>query len=324
MSFETAKKALDLFFHHSQDSSSVTISFYGGEPLLNFDLIEQVILYSEKIFNVKEITFTITTNGLLLDLNRCSFLKQHNVYITVSIDGPKDINDRFRKNKYGMGSFDIVKRNLIAILRVMPNYYKRYISINSVITPLSEITLIKNFFINEMKIKESKLSMSMINTEGLDLIFDEIPNISNSQYQFLIDKEKDEVFNIHKKIYGDKSALPSVYHHFGPCVPVAKKLFVSTEGKFFPCEKVCELNDICCFGDVNNGINYSSIYNIVNIGIIGEEKCKSCWAIRYCSMCIAEISGNYYDETVEIKNNLCNARKRNILNSFRRIIESNS
>lgn len=257
----------------------------------------------------------------MLDINRCRFLKKHNVYITVSMDGPKEINDRFRKNKHGIGSFDIVKRNLTTIFKVMPRYYKNNISINAVITPLSKISSIKEFFLNEMKIKESRLSMSSVNKEGLELVFDEIQASSNSDYQLIIDKEKDALLNAHKKIYSNKSVLPSVYHHFGPCVPVAKKLFVSTEGKLYPCEKVCELNDICCIGDVKNGINYESVYTVVNIGAIDEDKCKRCWAIRYCNMCIADIAGNNNDEIKEIKNNLCEAKKRNILNSFRHIID---
>ena len=67
--------------------------------------------------------------------------------------------------------------------------------------------------------------------------------------------------------------------------------------------------------------SYESVYTVVNIGAIDEDKCKRCWAIRYCNMCIADIAGNNNDEIKEIKNNLCEAKKRNILNSFRHIID---
>lgn len=321
MRFTVAKKALDLFWQHSQDTNNVTISFYGGEPLINFELIKQAINYSEILFDLKDITFTITTNGILLNKSKFDFLEKHNVYITVSLDGPREINDRFRKNRYGVGSFDTVINNLISMAEIKPDYYKNNISVNSVVTPFSDIPTIKDFFVNKMKISEDRVSMSNINTEGLDLIFDETLNLCNPEYKRFVDKEKNKEFEKYKMIYNDKSILPHIYHHFGPCIPISKKMFVSTEGKFYPCEKVSELNDICCIGDIDKGINYLSIYDVVNIGLIDEKSCKNCWAIRYCSMCIAEIAGNRKEDIIETKRNLCEAKKRNILDFFRSLID---
>ena len=98
MDWHTAKKAVDFFFEHSNDQMEPIIGFYGGEPLLEFNLLKQIVEYSEEVFDGKDIKFIMTTNGSLLSSEEIiTFLNQHQFRIMVSLDGAAETHDRSSK-----------------------------------------------------------------------------------------------------------------------------------------------------------------------------------------------------------------------------------
>jgi len=113
MSFETAQKAIDFLHDHSSLSAAVSIGFYGGEPLLEIDLIKKCVDYAKKIFDGKDLSFTMTTNATLLTETIMDFLVENNFYVTISFDGPQKIQDKNRVLADGKhGSFNIVIKNV--------------------------------------------------------------------------------------------------------------------------------------------------------------------------------------------------------------------
>jgi uncharacterized protein len=129
MTFSTAKRAIDIYMEHFIEvhkkisSKEPTFAFYGGEPLINFKLIVQIIEYVENVYSKYVPRFTITTNGLLLDNENISFfLKNHNVSICLSIDGFKDNHDRNRVDVNRKPTYD-------KILEIIQKYYKDYSNI---------------------------------------------------------------------------------------------------------------------------------------------------------------------------------------------------
>ena len=106
MSFETARRAIDFLYEHSSDMNSVNISFYGGEPLLNMDLIEKVVAYADRVFLGKTLHYNMTTNATLLDERNIDFIVKHGISVMVSLDGPKQIHNKNRKKIDGSGSFE--------------------------------------------------------------------------------------------------------------------------------------------------------------------------------------------------------------------------
>ncbi len=113
MDIETAKKGIDYLIEHSPDNEIVDIGFYGGEPLLTFNLIKECVAYAEKKAEGKNMMFNLTTNGTLIKPEMIDFFEKHNVSITISIDGPREIHDLNRKFAHsGTGSFDIMMKNL--------------------------------------------------------------------------------------------------------------------------------------------------------------------------------------------------------------------
>ena len=146
MDFHTAKHAVDYLWNHSIDSDVVTIGFYGGEPLLEFELIKQVILYTEKKFQGKIVHYAMTTNVSLLSIDKVEFLWKHDVHLVLSLDGPKEIQE---KNRIYVGSkkssYDVAVENLNHIRDKFPEYIKR-MNINIVINPMDDLDVVYSVF----------------------------------------------------------------------------------------------------------------------------------------------------------------------------------
>ena len=321
MALNTAKKAIDFLFEHSADSKEVLISFYGGEPLLEYELIKSCILYSERLFLVKKCIFAIATNASLLKDTMISFFASHNVRLDISLDGPEEVQNFSRRYAVnGGGTFKNVFDKVVYILKKYPEYYRQYVYFHPVISPNSNIKRIYTFFKNELCANDMHIKLSNINTSGLNIIFDTFGNIpGNDNNSQKIGSNLDDFFD---SVYMDKRAIPYNYHHGGPCVPGSKKLFVSTDGIFYPCEKVNEQYTSNVIGNIHDGFDYQRIFELYNIGVLTETQCKSCWCIRYCKMCIADIQGSSIEQTIRNKMLACEYQRKNILDMMKKKINS--
>lgn len=125
MDWSMARKGIDFLYAHSRDSRVVYLGFYGGEPLLRYDLIEKSISYANSLFEGKHLNFTITTNGSLLTKKMIEFFLKNDVKITISLDGPAEIQDKNRKfASNDRGTFNTVYNNIKSILHEFPEYQK--------------------------------------------------------------------------------------------------------------------------------------------------------------------------------------------------------
>ena len=122
MSWDTAKEAVDFLLMHSIDSKDINIGFYGGEPLLAFDLIKDVVAYAEKVFKGKKLTYNMTSNATLLDEEKIDFLIEHDISLMISLDGPKKINDLNRVYPDGSGTYDTIMKKIQLIYSKYPEY----------------------------------------------------------------------------------------------------------------------------------------------------------------------------------------------------------
>ena len=135
MTWEVAKKGLDFYFQHSVDSDFIGIGFYGGEPLLNFELVNRIVDYSNRLFEGKDIHYSITTNGTLLTDEIISFMEKNNFQLLISLDGDKDSTD---KNRHFAGNdlsvFDVVLKKIKMIQEKHKLLFKK-MTINMVLDP---------------------------------------------------------------------------------------------------------------------------------------------------------------------------------------------
>lgn len=317
MDFSTAKKAIDYFVKNSKEKNEIHLSFYGGEPLLEFDLIKQCIAYIKLIVQGKKITFGMTTNGTLLTDEVVTFLKENNINITISLDGSKDEHDINRKFKSGEGSFDVIMTNVKRIIEQYPEYGKS-IHFNTVINPQSNLGCVLEYFDSNTLLSDNYIMFSQVEPNGymgslkyeekfyllrkyeyLKFILMMIGKLDEKYVSKLVISSKEQYKRYYQRLKRHEVTTRKA-HHGGPCIPGTRRLFVSVDGNFYPCEKVSETNNFFCMGSVDKGHNIEKMKSILNIGKITEEECKECWNLVNCTICSGQ---------VEIKEHICDICK---------------
>jgi len=332
MTWDIAKKTIDFFKEHSEESEDVTIGFYGGEPLLNFKLIRQCVDYANNVLIDKRINYTITTNGTVLNNEIISFLEKNRVHLLVSLDGPQEVHDSNRRYAHnGSGSFEKVYRNLVMLREMAPEYYKK-IEINAVIENDCDYSGAKNFFeedelfagikVNLNKVQDFLLNERYMDTpefacaEKTDYLKSLLGQLSGYKGDV---RRRDEISLLHlKNMFTETEGLPEIFHHNGPCIPGYEKLFVNIYGEFFPCVNASEKSEMMRFGTIFSGYDFERIEQLLNIGVLTEERCLNCPAMRICKICQNEID-NISELSTEIKHQKCNVTMyqfENYLNDY--------
>jgi len=164
MTFETAKRTLDYIFNivEYRTYKQLGIAFYGGEPILNFDLIREIIEYARKIFKDWSLFFSMTTNGTIIDINIIRFLKENDVSLCISLDGPREIHDSKRVTHKGNGSYEIVWKNLNQIACYEPEYFKRRVKFNAVLSKELPLEEVYSFFSNTEPIRNIPITLNFV------------------------------------------------------------------------------------------------------------------------------------------------------------------
>lgn len=305
MNFETAKLAIDYYFenfkkiNYRNPTRVPAIGFYGGEPLINFKLIKEVVEYINlKYSEYDEIQYNITTNGLLLKKDIADFLVEHNFAIIVSLDGYKENHDRNRVKINGQGSFDEVIGNIKKLKQKYNDFQK--LAISACYDIKSDLLKYIEFFDNE-KLFIAKLS-------PID------PNNTTYYDQFTMEEKQNYIDNHNKlrKLFLNKAKngcickdsclytivginyselavhpvlaekRPDFLPFTASCVP-GEKIYVTTDGKFHICEKI---NPNYPIGDVENGLDWTKICNLINDYRKAIcTKCSTCNVTRFCTLC---------------------------------------
>ena len=305
MNYETAKKAIDFYLEHSGDMERAGIGFYGGEPLLAFDLIKQVVEYANDRFLGKDLLFNLTTNGTLLTDEMIEFFADNKFSLMFSIDGPEKIHDVNRKRRDGNGSFQVAYGNL---MKTYKKYFEKEIvdllSVNAVLNPQNDIDEVLSFFYNDQFPKYLRVKMNLADEVQLDKrLKNEHLFAEKYLYQSFLARldhlllvnglhfpesfenavKNEEIAN--ETLKKSQWSLPDVGSPGGPCIPGQKRLFVTVDGAFFPCERVSELCEDLKIGNVDVGFDLEKSVRAMNLATLTAEQCKNCWASQFCSLC---------------------------------------
>lgn len=328
MSFNTAKKAVDYLVQHSKQSNEINISFYGGEPLLEFELIKKVIEYAKDVAQGKSITFNLTTNGTMFTSEIVKYFVKHNVTAMVSLDGNQEVHDKSRVfAETGKGSHEDILKNLKFIKENYPNYYKTKITFNTVVLPENQYTCIHDFVSMEDLLKDSYFLESEVSQHYTDKEFKISDNylFGKNYGRFLIllsklnivdSKNLSPLLKVQSNVFDGfitdrddrRMQLPTVSHHSGPCLPGVFRSFITVDEEIYPCEKVSEKSYFSKIGTLDDGIDLEKACKVLNIGQFYEKKCFNCWAYTYCGMCIAKVNEIGCNEE-EIEPQYCNMIK---------------
>jgi uncharacterized protein len=336
MSLETAKKAVDKFLERASDRCS--ISFYGGECLLNFRLIKSITDYVTER-STKEVNWSMTTNGTLLTPEICAYLVKRGFILNISLDGPKHIHDRYRIFKDGTGTFDIIIKNLDYMNANYPDYYMNNVMFLVVNAPPFNLKEVEIFFREDPLFKRNIVNLNYIKYNIKDFYkatcedhnkynedLEELMNafchkISNGNEGSSIIRsryEKDFLRFYHRP----KTSLPDIIRPNGCCIPGERCIFVSIDGSLHVCEK---MDDSYKIGDVDNWIEPLLVKELCDEYVSISQDCFTCWACRLCPRCFDSFVSNLRldKETRLIKCHATRTHFHKVLIAYYSIYEQN-
>ena len=336
MSVETAKKALEFLADHSSDSKSVSVSFYGGEPLLRFELMKECVEYAEELFVGKELSFSITTNGSIINDEIIDFLNSHNFSVMISLDGPRKIHNRSRKfAATGRGTFDTIEKNFIYIYENYSDFFKK-LMVNMVVD-----TRFSSEDIHEMFSSHDMYNKLSIRTTTVDEKFSFEKSYVTDEF---VINDRLEQFKLYASLIGKypsekvsavslstlKASLDSYIKQIkrqnklsnvecpaGACIP-GHNLFCDVSGRLSMCEKVSETSPSMYLGNLDDGFDYENARRLLNIGKLTEESCKNCFAIRNCTLCAKHCDNNGVISAA-VKRSYCRESKSAFLEQLKMI-----
>lgn len=307
MSKAVAFRAVDFFMKHSVDVDDVTVGFYGGEPLLEFELIKDVVEYVEKEYPERNVQFNLTTNLTLLTPEMIDFFVKNNIVILISIDGPKDIQDRNRVFVNGKGSFSVVERKAKEIRNRHQDYFKTCMT-NTVMTPSCDYKKVIDFLDNSEVFGKLNSMYTLVNDTDIKepLKYDDgynqtarkemfkvflamVGEIDYSQVSRLMKGNMSTIVEMDQHLQVDGTEKTEKSHPGGPCVPGSKRLFIDVDGNFYPCERIAEYPNLQ-IGNLDTGYQFEKIEEMLNVGKMTEQQCLDCWAFIYCGTCVANMT----------------------------------
>lgn len=286
MSLEVGKKALQYLVKNSGNRRNLEVDFFGGEPLMNFQLVKDLVAYGrqiEKEYN-KNFRFTITTNGVLLDDDKINFINENMDNVVLSLDGRKEINDDMRKTIRGEGSYDLIlpKFKKMVENRGDKDYYIRGTFTNKNIDFSNDaLDFYRNGFKNisiEPVVTSEKMDYAL-RDEHLDKVLNEYEKFSK-EYIDIKQNDKDFYF-FHFMIDLDQG--PCIIKRSVGCGAGSEYLAVTPEGELYPCHQFVGEKEFL-IGNVDDGILNSDLREkFKKANVYNKEECRNCWARFYCS-----------------------------------------
>lgn len=285
LSFETGKQALDFLLTHSGTRRNLEIDFFGGEPLMNFEVVKQLVAYgreAEKAFG-KNIRFTITTNGLLLDEEKSRFINENMENVILSIDGRPEVNDRMRKTPNGKGTYDVITSKYLDFVKnrkgtyyVRGTFTRENLDFSEDVKHLADLGF-RNISV-EPVVTDPSLAYAL-QEEDLKRIFAEYDRLADLYLQSIQEGKSFEFFHFNI----DLEQGPCVYKRVAGCGAGTEYVAVTPEGDIYPCHQFVGNPDFR-LGNVAEDSFENRLYEDFNKAhIYNKEECRSCWARFYCS-----------------------------------------
>ncbi|MCI8859357.1 MAG: thioether cross-link-forming SCIFF peptide maturase [Lachnospiraceae bacterium] len=315
MSFEVGKAALDFLIANSGSRRNLEVDFFGGEPLLNFDVVKRLVAYGreqEKLHD-KKFRFTLTTNGVLLDDEVMEFANQEMANVVLSIDGRKEIHDKMRPFRKGAGSYELIvpKFQKLAESRNQDRYYVRgtfthhnldfskdvlhladlgfrQISVEPVVAQPEDDYALQEADVPKLLEEYDTLAAEMLkrHREGKDFNF----------FHFMIDLE----------------GGPCVAKRLSGCGSGTEYLAVTPWGDFYPCHQFVG-DEAFLMGNVTDGIQNKQLKNqFKRCNVYAKEKCRECFARFYCSGGCAANSYHFHGSITDVYDIGCELQKKRI------------
>lgn len=315
MSFEVGKKALDFLIANSGNRRNLEVDFFGGEPLMNWNVVKQLVEYGrskEEQYN-KKFRFTLTTNGILLDDEVMEFCNKEMSNVVLSLDGRKDINDFMRPSRNGKGSYEIIvpKFQKFAESREQMNYYVRGTFTRNNLDFAEDVIHFADLGFKQMSV-EPVVSLPdepfAIREEDLPKIMEEYDKLAS---EYIKRKKEGKGFNFFHFMI-DLQQGPCVAKKLSGCGSGTEYLAVTPWGDFYPCHQFVG-EEPYLLGNVDIGITNTEIRDEFKLcNVYAKDKCKDCFARFYCSGGCAANSYKFHGSITDAYDIGCEMQKKRI------------
>lgn len=315
MSFEVGKKALDFLVANSGNRVNLEVDFFGGEPLMNWNVVKQLVEYGRSLEekNNKRFRFTLTTNGVLLNDEIMEYLNKEMSNVVLSLDGRKEVNDNMRPFRTGKGSYDLIvpKFQKLAESRNQTDYYVRGTFTRDNLDFSEDVKHFADLGFKQMSIEPvvgPEEDPYSIREEDLPAIMEEYDKLA---LEYIKREKEGKGFNFFHFMI-DLNQGPCVYKRLSGCGSGTEYLAVTPWGDFYPCHQFVG-NEEFLMGNVSDGIvREDLITKFSNCNVYSKEKCKNCFARFYCSGGCAANSYNFHGTINDAYDIGCEMQKKRV------------
>ena len=301
MSYEVGKQALDFLVANSGTRRNLEVDFFGGEPLMNFDVVKQLVAYARSIEkkHSKNFRFTLTTNGMLIDNDVIDFANKEMSNVVLSLDGRKEIHDRFRVDYSGNGSWEriVPKFQKLVEARGGKDYYMRGTFTHANPDFLNDIQQMLDLGFSELSMEPVVCAPgdpSELTAEDMDIVKDQYEKLA--ELMLKLDKEGKPFTFYHYMI--DLTGGPCIYKRISGCGSGTEYMAVTPTGELYPCHQFVG-EEKFKLGDIWNGVTNTAIQGeFAECNVYSRNECRDCWAKLYCS---GGCAANAYHSTGSVK-----------------------
>ena len=286
MSFEVGKRALDFLVENSGSRYNLEVDFFGGEPLMNWDVVKRLVQYAREIEKEKNknFRFTLTTNGVLIDDDVIEFANKEMSNVVLSLDGRREVHDRFRVDYSGKGSYDriVPKFQKLVQAREGKNYYMRGTFTHYNPDFLEDIKQMLDLGFTELSMEPvvcDPASPSALTEEDLPIVLEQYEKLAELMIRR---KEEGRPFTFYHYMI-DLSGGPCIYKRISGCGSGTEYMAVTPSGDLYPCHQFVGEKEFC-LGNVFDGVkNFEKQAEFAACNVYARKDCEDCWAKLYCS-----------------------------------------
>lgn len=315
MSFEVGKKALDFLVKNSGNRVNLEVDFFGGEPLMNWQVVKDLVAYGRSLEEPyhKKFRFTLTTNGILLNDEVLEFVNKEMANVVLSIDGRKEIHDLMRPFRGGQGSYDSIvpKFQKVAESRGQMNYYVRGTFTRNNLDFSKDVLHLADLGFQQISVEPVVAAPE----DDYALREEDIPGLCEEY-----DKLAAELLNRKKQGKGvnffhfmiDLEGGPCVAKRLSGCGSGTEYLAVTPWGDLYPCHQFVGKEEFL-MGNVDEGITRTDIRDeFKTCNVYAKEQCRNCFAKFYCSGGCAANSYNFKGRINDVYDLGCELQRKRI------------
>ena len=286
MSFEVGKQALDFLVAHSGSRHNLEVDFFGGEPLMNFDVVRRLVAYARSIEKEhgKHFRFTLTTNGLLIDDDVIDFANREMSNVVLSLDGRKEVHDRYRVDYAGNGSWEriVPKFQKLVEARGGKNYYMRGTFTHANPDFLNDIRQMLDLGFTELSMEPVVCAPGdpeELTQEDIAIVMRQYEQLA----ELMLERDREgRPFTFYHYMI-DLTGGPCIYKRISGCGSGTEYMAVTPWGDLYPCHQFVG-EEKFKLGNVWDGVDNTAIQGeFAACNVYARSECRDCWARLYCS-----------------------------------------